>query len=166
MNNSVCFTGHRKITEDREKLSERLYVLLERLVTEHRITDFYTGGAVGFDTLAALTVLKLRETYPHIKLHLVLPCPFEEQSAGWTETQKDEYRYIASLADTKEFISEHYNNDAMKLRNTRLVELADEYCICYWNVHNFRSGTGQTVRMAERKGIKILNLYENLSDTE
>ena len=62
--------------------------------------------------------------------------------------------------------SYHYNNDAMKLRNTRLVELADEYCICYWNVNNFRSGTGQTVRMAKRKEIKILNLYENLSDTE
>lgn len=161
MNNSACFTGHRKITEDREKLSERLYALLESLVTEQRITDFYTGGAIGFDTLAALTVLRLRESYPHIRLHLVLPCPFEEQSAGWTDTQKEEYRYIASLADTKELTSEHYNKDAMKVRNVRLVELADEYCICCWNVNNFRSGTGQTVRMAERKGIKILNLFEN-----
>ena len=87
MNRSVCFTGHRTIAEEKEKLSARLYALLERLVTEQKITDFYTGGAVGWDALAALTVLKLRESYPEVKLHLVLPCPFEEQSAKWNEAQ-------------------------------------------------------------------------------
>lgn len=46
MNRSVCFTGHRTIAEDKETLSARLYALLERLVTEQKITDFYTGGAV------------------------------------------------------------------------------------------------------------------------
>lgn len=70
MNKSVCFTGHRTIAEDKEKLSARLYALLERLVTEKKVTDFYTGGAVGWDALAALTVLKLRESYPEVKLHL------------------------------------------------------------------------------------------------
>ena len=78
MNKSVCFTGHRTIAEDKETLSARLYALLERLVTEQKVTDFYTGGAVGWDALAALTVLKLRESYPEVKLHLVLPCPFED----------------------------------------------------------------------------------------
>ena len=47
MNRSVCFTGHRTIAEDKETLSARLYALLERLVTEKKVTDFYTGGAVG-----------------------------------------------------------------------------------------------------------------------
>ena len=103
MNKSVCFTGHRTIDGDREKLSARLYALLERLVTEQKITDFYTGGAVGWDALAALTVLKLRESYPEVKLHLVLTCPFEEQSAKWKEAQKEEHKHIASLADTEEF---------------------------------------------------------------
>ena len=99
MKKSVCFTGHRTIAEDKEKLSARLYTLLERLVTEQKVTDFYTGGAVGWDALAALTVLKLRESYPEVKLHLVLPCPFEEQSAKWNEAQKEEHKHIASLAD-------------------------------------------------------------------
>ena len=160
MNKSVCFTGHRTIAEDNEKLLARLYALLERLVTEQMITDFYTGGAVGWDALAALTVLKLRESYPMVKLHLVLPCPFEEQSAKWNEAQKEEHKHIASLADTKEFTSEHLDKNAMKLRNARLVELASDYCICYWNPSNFRSGTGQTVRMAQKKGIEVINLFE------
>lgn len=160
MNRSVCFTGHRTIAEDKETLSARLYVLLERLVTEKKVTDFYTGGAVGWDALAALTVLKLRESYPEVKLHLVLPCPFEEQSAKWNEAQKEEHKCIASLADTKEFTSEHLDKNAMRIRNARLVELASDYCICYWNPKHYRSGTGQTVRMAQKKGIEVINLFE------
>lgn len=160
MNRSVCFTGHRTIAEDKEKLSARLYALLERLVTEQKVTDFYTGGAVGWDALAALTVLKLRESYPEVKLHLVLPCLFEEQSAKWNEAQKAEQKHIASLADTKEFTSEHLGKNAMKIRNARLVELASDYCICYWNPKHYRSGTGQTVRMAQKKGIEVINLFE------
>ena len=160
MNRSVCFTGHRIIAEDKEKLSTRLYALLERFVTEQKITDFYTGGAVGWDTLAALTVLKLRESYPEVKLHLVLPCPFEEQSAKWNEAQKAEYLHILGLADSVEQVSDRYYNGCMKARNARLVELASDYCICYWNPKNYRSGTGQTVHMAQKKGIEVINLFE------
>ena len=160
MKKSVCFTGHRTIDGDREKLSARLYALLERLVTEKKVTDFYTGGAVGWDALAALTVLKLRESYPEVKLHLVLPCPFEEQSAKWNEAQKTEYLCIFGLADSVEQVSDRYYNGCMKARNARLVELASDYCICYWNPKDFRSGTGQTVRMAQKKGISVINLFE------
>ena len=160
MNKSVCFTGHRTIAEDKETLSARLYALLERLVTEKKVTDFHTGGAVGWDALAALTVLKLRESYPEVKLHLVLPCPFEEQSAKWNEAQKAEYQHILGLADNVEQVSDRYYNGCMKVRNARLVEFATDYCICYWNPKDFRSGTGQTVRMAQRKGIEVINLFE------
>lgn len=165
MNRSVCFTGHRTIAEDKETLSARLYALLERLVIEKKVTDFYTGGAVGGDALAALTVLKLRESYPEVKLHLVLPCPFVEQSAKWNEAQKEEHKHIASLADTKEFTSEHLGKNTMKIRNARLVELATDYCICYWNPKHYRSGTGQTVRMAQKKGIEVINLFESASNS-
>ncbi len=165
MKKSVCFTGHRTIAEDKETLSARLYALLERFVTEQKITDFYTSGAVGWDALAALTVLKLRESYPEVKLHLVLPCPFEEQSAKWNEAQKAEHKHIASLADTKEFTSEHLGKNAMKIRNARLVELASDYCICYWNPKHYRSGTRQTVRMAQKKGIEVINLFESVSNS-
>ena len=160
MNKSVCFTGHRTIAEDKEKLSARLYALLERFVTEQKVMDFYSGGAVGWDALAALTVLKLRESYPEVKLHLVLPCPFEEQSTKWNEAQKTEYLHILGLADSVEQVSDRYYNGCMKARNARLVELASDYCICYWNPKHYRSGTGQTVRMAQKKGIEVINLFE------
>ena len=160
MKKSICFTGHRTISENRKALSDRLYALLERFVAEQAVTDFYAGGAVGFDALAEMTVLKLRESYPQVKLHLVLPCPYEELSAKWNDAQKTEFQHIASLANSTEEVSDHFYNGCMKARNARLVELATVSCVCYWNPKNFRSGTGQTVRMAQKNDIEVVNLYE------
>lgn len=54
---------------------------------------FGEGGALGFDTVAALTVLELKSVYPDIKLILVLPC--KKQTRGWSETdiQKNKRDY-------------------------------------------------------------------------
>ena len=62
------------------------------------------------------------------------------------------------VADTVEICSEHYFDGCMKLRNQRLVDLTD-VCVCYYSGKQ-RSGTGQTVRMAERQGKVIVNLVD------
>lgn len=155
---SICFTGHRTLSEDSKSLSQRLYQMLEKAV-KNGTTDFFAGGAIGWDALASLTVIKLREVYPHIKLHLVLPCSPQEQSAKWTEQQRTEYDHIRAAADSVEQTSAHYTKDCMKVRNARLVEYAD-CCFCYYNPNRSRSGTGQTVRMAQRKNIQVVNLYK------
>lgn len=64
-----------------------------------------------------------------------------------------------------EQVSERYYNGCMKARNARLVELATDYCICYWNPKDFRSGTGQTVHMAQKKGIEVINLFVSASNS-
>ena len=159
---SACFTGHRSLRGNLEELSERLYRFIENGIHEFGLTDFYAGGAIGWDTLAAQTVLRVKEKYPQIKLHLILPCCNEEQTAKWTEEQKAEFYRILSLADEVEYISDRYYNGCMKDRNARLVELATKCCISYWNPKDFRSGTGQTVRMAKKKGLTIMNFYVKL----
>lgn len=161
MRKSACFTGHRNFTGNTKNLDTRLYDILERAITKKNVADFYTGGAVGWDELAARTVLKLREIYPHIKLHLILPCSNEEQTAKWTKEQKTEFYRILALTDTVEYISEHYYNGCMKIRNARLVELAD-FCFCFWDTNRQKSGTAQTVRMAQRKKIMIINFFRTL----
>ncbi len=108
-------------------------------------------------------VIELREQYPHIKLHLVLPCPAEEQTAKWNESDKREFMELLSAADMVEVCSGHYCDGCMKVRNQRLVDLSD-VCVCYYNENNKRSGTGQTVRMAESKKSKIINLYKPEKD--
>lgn len=161
MRKSACFTGHRSLTGDTTNLETRLYDILERAINKESVTDFYAGGAVGWDELTARTVLKLREIYPQIKLHLVLPCSNEEQTAKWTKEQKTEFYCILGLADSVEYTSEHYYNGCMKVRNARLVELAD-FCFCFWDTNRQKSGTAQTVRMAQRKKIMIINFFKTL----
>ncbi len=151
---AVCFTGHRNIMETAE-LKKALIKQLVNLIDEGA-TDFYAGGAVGWDMLCESAVIELRERFPHIRLHLILPCPAEEQTEKWSESDKTEFRRRLLAADTVEICSKHYFDGCMKLRNQRLVDLAD-VCVCYYNGKQ-RSGTGQTVRMAERQGKVIVNL--------
>lgn len=153
---SISFTGHRKLFGDSTSLSQSLYNRLEEEI-HNGATDFNAGGAVGFDCISAAVVLKLREVYPHIKLHLILPCSNEEQTEKWSEKEKSEFYRILKLADSVEYTSEHFYKGCMKVRNARLVEIAN-CCFCYWDGRQ-RSGTGQTVRMAQKKKIKIVNFF-------
>lgn len=152
---SICFTGHRNIRIT-EGLKYHLKCLLEKKI-KRGVTDFYAGGAIGFDTFCEYTVIDLKRNYPGIKLHLILPCIPEEQTAGWSKYQKNCFNELFCLKDDFEYISLHYTPDCLKKRNARLIELSDE-CVCYYS-GNYRSGTGQTVRMAENKGIPVINLY-------
>lgn len=150
---SVCFTGHRRINIT-EELKEKLRRTLILLV-ENGCTDFYAGGALGWDTLCEETVLELRREYPQVKLHLVLPCSSTEQTAKWNDWQRSRFKSIQTAADDVQYTAVHYSAGCMKRRNERLVELS-ECCVCYCT--DFQSGTGQTVRIAERNGVKIYNL--------
>ena len=138
----------------------RLYKAIEKDIIHHEITDFYTGCAIGWDTLAAQVIFKIRESYPQVKLHLILPCSNAEQTEKWTAEQKKEFHRILSLADDVEYTSKRYFNGCMKVRNTRLVECATYKCYCYWNDKRRRSGTFQTINMAERKGLLMENFFE------
>ncbi|MDE6594508.1 MAG: hypothetical protein K2K44_00685, partial [Oscillospiraceae bacterium] len=94
-----------------------------------------------------------------IKLCLVLPYPENIQTDGWTDSEKEQHRRIVSRASSVEFCSESRTPNSEKIRNARLVELAD-CCVCYLNYKRHRSGTYQTYKMAQNKGIKIHNLYD------
>ena len=44
------------------------------MITEYGVNTFIDGGALGFDTIAAETVIEMREKYQNIKLVMYLPC--------------------------------------------------------------------------------------------
>lgn len=154
---SVCFTGHRNISFDSklEKILEKVI----RLLIKSGAEDFYCGGALGFDTYCAETVLKVKQSVPQIRLNLILPCSEEQQTLKWSEAEKKTFREIREKADKVEYTAMDYSRNCMKIRNKRLVDLAD-ICICYYNENKRISGTGQTVRMAEKKGIGVVNIFK------
>ena len=156
---SICFTGHRTLSGNIKTLSEDLENKLQRAILNGGITDFYAGGAYGWDMLAEKAVISLRDTqYPHIKLHLILPCRSDQQTNGWSSVNIILYNSVLELADSIEYTAYDYYNGCMKARNARLVAKAD-CCLCYLDPSKQSSGTAQTVRMALRKGITVYNFF-------
>ena len=62
---TVCFTGHRELPILQvSSIRQRLRKTLEDLI-EQGYCFFGTGGALGFDTIAAQTVLNLRDAWKY-----------------------------------------------------------------------------------------------------
>lgn len=129
---------------------------LEKVIEESIQTGylyFGAGGALGFDTLAANVVIKLRSKYPDIKLILVLPC--KTQTRGWKQSDIDEYKRIIKDADKVVYTSENYYSGCMHKRNRHLVNNSS-LCICYLTEDN--GGTFYTVNYAKQNGLSIVNI--------
>lgn len=150
---TACFTGHRTIPFlQRRKIEKRTEeALIEAIKQGYRF--FGAGGALGFDTLAAQTVLRLRKTYPQIKLILVLPCL--SQTRGWRPEDIAEYERIKAAADKVVYTSQEYTRDCMFKRNRHLVDNSS-LCIAYLTGNT--GGTAYTVDYARSKGLIIRNV--------
>ena len=155
MEKTVCFTGHRDIPDaEYASLKARLDAILESLIADGAV-HFRTGGARGFDTLAALCVLSKKQAHPHIQLHLVLPCP--SQTQNWNKNDVLLYRQISDKADSVRYVSQSYFNGVLQLRNRALVDGAD-VCIAYLQTSS--GGTAYTASHAIRTGLEFINIAE------
>lgn len=152
---TCCFTGHRDIPD---RVLPELQAQLNRAVKAliaSGICFFGAGGAVGFDTIAAETVLSLRDKYPQVKLILVLPCP--EQAARWNAKDKARYEQIKQRANKIVYTSASYTSDCMFRRNRHLVD-GSSVCVTYCTRNS--GGTAYTVRYAQQQGLRIISLSD------
>jgi uncharacterized phage-like protein YoqJ len=148
-----CFTGHRRFsTDEMEYIKKRLNDELDRLI-ELGVTNFISGGAFGFDQIAAIMVIAKRKRNADIRLILALPCRNHDKS--WTSEERRIYGNLLSKADEVCYISEEYSEDCMKKRNFHMID-SSAYCICALLRNG--SGTGQTVRYARQKGVDVINV--------
>ena len=152
---TVCFTGHRTIPMLKKwKIEKKLKETLEALI-DNGYCYFGAGGALGFDTIAAQTVLELKKKHPEIKLILVLPC--KNQTRGWEEKDVTVYESIIEQADKVVYTQEHYDRGCMLKRNRHLV---DNSSVCVAYLTEEKGGTAYTVNYANQKGVKVINIAE------
>lgn len=150
---TCCFTGHRQIPpEEQAGITDRLERVIVALY-ERGIRYYGAGGALGFDTLAAQTVLHLRESCPGMKLILVLPCL--TQTRGWRPEDVTEYERIKTQADKVVYTSQQYAMGCMHKRNRHLVNNSS-VCVCYLTKGS--GGTAYTVGYAKKQGLEIMNI--------
>ena len=153
--NTAAFTGHRCIRcNDRQRLRTEL----ERTITtcyDSGIRHFLCGMALGFDMLAAETLLAVKAEYPDIRLTAVIP--FRGQPCKFNPADKGRYQSILGKADNVVCLSETYFDGCFLRRNDYMLKRASRI-IAYYNGEP-KGGTFYTCRRAERMGLKITNLY-------
>ena len=166
---ACCFTGHRGIPRDDE---ERIRKVLEeeiRKLIDGGYTDFWSGGAVGFDILSGMAVLQAKQFHEDIRLILVLPC--RNQTERWMRVKSDSamhnlqtYQHLKNQAESILYLNDFYVDGCMRERNARMVTMSS-HCVAYWN-GCYIGGTAQTVRMAQKENIPVTNLWQPTAKPE
>ncbi|MBQ4154425.1 MAG: DUF1273 family protein [Clostridia bacterium] len=150
---SCCFSGHRIIPPTKyEVIKHKLLYEIEKLA-KLGVHSFKSGGAMGFDLLAAECVLEIKKHFPEIKLIMVYPFP--EQAKLWNDSYIKKYNYIKAHCDEFVYVNPCYSKAAIFKRNRLLVNESN-YCICYLTKPN--GGTAYTVKEAYENGLSIINL--------
>ena len=150
----VCFfTGHRVIpTKELLNLREVLLKQIEALYYQG-YTVFLSGGACGFDLLAASAALLVRRQHPEIRVLMIIPC--KDQDIRWSRSDAAFYRELLVRCEPYYLSNEPYHRGCMQRRNRFMVDHSS-LGIAY-HTHS-RSGTEMTVRYAEKKGVSVINL--------
>lgn len=161
MNKIACFTGHRpsKLNgykpEDNKQLLWELHNVIVDHIENKNVDTFISGMALGIDIWSAKIVLKLKETYPHIKLIAAVPC--RNHSCKWREEDKKIWQEVIDKADKVVLVTdEEYKPYLMQVRNVWMVNNS-EYVIAVWD--KSEGGTKNCVDYAnaQKKSITKIN---------
>lgn len=156
---TCCFTGHRTIPQEHiDAVVARTEIKVRELIVTEDVRYFGVGGAIGYDTLAAEILFRLRATsFPHIKIILVYP--FEGFTSRWSDKQKAAYARLLPKYDKHVCVVPAASREAYLARDRHLVDNSSR-CICYCTRQT--GGTAYTVRYAQEKGLNIFNIAEGL----
>ena len=108
-------------------------------------------------SIAALRVLALKERFPNVRLHLILPC--RDQTKFWRTGEKALFDDILAKADAVSYVTDVYTPSCMYTRNRALVDGSD-LCIAYLTEN--RGGTLYTCTYALKHRVELLNLAEEI----
>ena len=150
---NICcaFTGHRP---DKLDIPERRIraLLKKEILAAYRdgFTVFISGAAEGVDLWAADIVIKLRKSYPDIKLICAVPFPDQKKTSA-------EYNQIIENADEVVIVCRHYFKGCFQVRNKWMVDHCSRL-IAVWNGQP--GGTKNTIDYAKRQQVVVINVLE------
>ena len=154
-NITCCFTGHRKLPPD--KYNDILQKTRKQIEIAYRdgYRRFLCGGALGYDTMCAQEIIRMKKTHPDIKLILVYPCL--GQDAKWQEKDRETYRAVFEECDECYCMSKSYTPYCMHLRNRAMI-IDSSLCIAY--LESDKGGTAYTYSYAAKHGVRTVNVAQ------
>ncbi len=159
---TCCFTGHRAMSREARVLSSEMIKHTVRYLVRLGVRYFIVGGALGFDTVAAVTLLNMRDNEElldasgsrvEIELEVAVPC--RDQSENWSFSDRSLYNSILASADRVSILSKSYTRGCMHKRNRYMVDKS-AFCVCY--VTRSSGGSYYTMSYAKISGLEIINL--------
>jgi len=156
LKDKTCFfTGHRDIPPDQyPAVQKKIEQAVQNLIAQG-VQYFGVGGAMGFDTLAAFTVLQLKKEHPDIRLALILPC--KNHDFSWQGEDQHLLNKMKTQADKVVYLAERYYSGCMYKRNRHMAD-SSGWAIVYLDRET--GGTAYTVSYAKSVGVRIINLAE------
>ena len=152
MNKICCFSGHGKISYT-DDVYEKLINLIEDLIINENVSEFWVGNYGNFDRLCAKAVRSLKQKHLSLTLNLIIPYVTSSINEYKQQYQKN-YDNIL-VADINEKTPKRFQ--ILKC-NEYMVDNSD-FMICY--VACGLGGAGKVLEYAKRKKhIGIFNLSE------
>jgi len=158
---AVVFTGHRKL-EGRyppspkwEAVSQVVRELALTFVATNNIVHFVSGGALGFDQVAASAILRLRDQGFPVTLTFALPFPGFE--IRWPEKSQAILKRLCYKADRVVCVNDdpRYFPWKMQRRNEYMIDRAQTViALKYPDVK--KGGTLNAIKYAEQTGRDLM----------
>lgn len=159
---TIAGTGHRpdklRVPDpysDRtlKRLTKCAEAYLQILEAEYgQVDEFISGMALGWDFAGGLASLNLG-------IPLVAAVPFKGQECRWTKEDQELYRWILERCAEVHYVCEPgYAAWKMQKRNEFMTDRAS-VMLALWN--GSTGGTGNCVKYAKSKGVRIVNCWNS-----
>ena len=141
-NKTCCFFGHREVTHN---IRTKLTAIIEKLITEDNVTEFYVGHQGQFDNMVYSVLKELKAYYPQIRSTVVLAYMPDEHI-------KDLYGEDTLFPDGLEGVPKRF---AISKRNDWMISHSD-IAVCY--VWKITGGAAKFREKAEKKGLRVVDV--------
>ena len=142
-NITACFFGHREVTHN---IRPKLTAIIEKLITEDNVTEFYVGHQGQFDSMVYSVLKELKTKYPHIRYTVVLAYMPNEHI-------KELYGEDTLFPDGMESVPKKF---AISKRNDWMIRQSD-FAVCY--VYKVTGGAAKFKEKCVKKGLEIIDVW-------
>ena len=143
-NKTCCFFGHREVTHN---IKDKLIAIIEKLITEDGVTEFYVGHQGQFDSMVYSVLKELKAKYPQIRYTVVLAYMPDEHI-------KEVYEEDTLFPDGMESVPKKF---AISKRNDWMIQQSG-FVVCY--VHKITGGAAKFREKCVRKKLKVIDIFK------
>ena len=154
---TVSFFGHR-IIEDFNQAEKKAEALIRELILQKEYVEFLIGRGGDFDKIVSSAVKRFQRRIRADNSSLVWILPYPTAELRNYEESFSAYYDEIEICDAAQ---NSHPKRAYQIRNRQMVDRSD--LVVFYVEHN-SGGAYQTMRYAQEKGKRIINLAERQDD--